>query len=212
MVKETKQKSVESVVMSDKAVELSHKFVEKTRNYRPSGWVLAWGNARATFLNFDYWWTNTLGNRIVEADMVQKKPPVPLLSLSRLELDTFIAFRETAKKQGIDTSINNAGQGFEYKAHLLSQARVSNPVYVEAHNRAVHHMWHTWGLAPASALSLIAKYIALGAVSGLFAAGIWRYGYHLPERRKIDTYYKSLYAEHPQYWPALAMQKKVRSH
>jgi hypothetical protein len=159
-------------------------------------------------LNVDYLWHKYAGQRIIDADLKHKTPPVPLLTMARLETDAFIAFREAAKKQGLDTSINAVAQNPQYKTHLLTQARVSNPVYVDASNRLIHHMWHSWALAPGSALSMIMKYITIGGVTGLFAAGVWRYGYHLPERRKIDAFYKSLYAEHPQFWPALAMQKK----
>ena len=188
-------------------------YVNSIRDYRPSGWVKAYVNARSTILNFDYWWYRLAGERIVASDLKAKEPPVPLLSVARLETDAFIAFREAAKKNGLDTSIAAAGQNVQYKTHLLAQARLSNPMWVDVHNRMYHHMWHVWVLPPAAALSMIGKYIAIGSITGTIAGAIWRYGYHLPERRKIDAFYKTLYAEHPEFWPALAMQKNnVRTH
>ena len=191
-------------------LETQAKFVENTRNYRPAGWLMAWANARATWLNFDHVWDNSLGQRIVDADVAHKEPPVSLLSVARLEVDAFVRFREQLKKDGLNPSIKATGEQNHYKAMALTAARVSNPVYVDVHNRMFHHMWHVWVLPPASGLSMISKYIFLGTTTGLFFGAIWRYGYHLPERRHIDAFYKSLYADHPEYWPALAMQKKVR--
>lgn len=187
------------------------KFAQAVATYRPSGWVTALSNLRSTTLNFDYWWQRLAGDRMIAADMAHKQPPVPLLSVARLEVDTFITFRDAMKAQGLDTSIKAVKQDTQHKAYLLTQARVSNVAYVDAHNRMFHHMWHTWALPPASSLSLISKYIVVGLITGTIGACIWRYGYHLPERRKIDAFYKTLYSEHPEFWPALAMQqKKVR--
>jgi len=198
---------------SDSHLTAQSRYVDLHRDYRPSGWVNAYVKARSSFLNFDYWWDRLLGERIVASDLKAKEPPVPLLSVARLETDAFIAFREAAKKDGLDVSMAAVGQNVQYKTHLLGQARLSNPMWVDVHNRMYHHMWHVWVLPPAAALSMVGKYIAVGGISGLIAGSIWRFGYHLPERRKIDAFYKTLYAEHPEFWPALAMQKNnVRTH
>lgn len=192
----------------DQHLAAHSQFAQGIRSYRPSGWVTAYANLRATTLNFDYWWQKLAGHRIVSSDMAHKQPPVPLLSVARLEVDALIQYREAAKARGLNPSIKAAKQDSRLKADLLTMARVSNPAYVDAHNRMFHHMWHVWVLPPASSLSLIMKYITIGLATGTVAAAVWRYGYHLPERRKIDAFYKTLYSEHPEFWPALAMQKR----
>lgn len=184
------------------------RFAQSARSYRPSGWVTAFANLRSTTFSFDYWWQQLAGHRMITADMAHKQPPVPLLSVARLEVDALIQYREAAKAAGLDPSVKAAKYDARLKAELMTKARISNPAYVDAHNRMFHHMWHVWVLPPASSLSLIMKYISIGLITGTIAASIWRYGYHLPERRKIDAFYKTLYSEHPEFWPALAMQKK----
>lgn len=183
-------------------------WVATSRKYRPSPWVAGLLNARSTWLNFDYWWDRTLGERIIHKDLEHKQPPVSLLEVSRLEVDTMIAYRESMKKVGVDPSITASTSQALYKAEKLAQVRAADQVYVDVINKMNHHMHHVYGMPPAHGLSLIMKYVVIGTITGTALAAVWRYGFHLPERRKIDAFYKSLYADHPEFWPALAMQQK----
>lgn len=214
LIRRRKEKQAKnlSVLIADMSVE-SHiaaaaTFTDAMRNYRASGWVNGLAKLRGSFLHFDYWWDRLVGDRILARDAAHKEPPVPISSLQRLEVDAFIAYRQAAKAQGLDVSLSASKENAATKAFLFGQARANNAVYVDAHNRMYHHMWHMWVLPPGSALSVISKYIAIGIITGTAAAAVWRYGYHLPERRKIDAFYKTLYTEHPEFWPALAMQKR----
>lgn len=192
-------------------------FSDHTKDFNPAkynkgGLLQKIVEARATWFNFDSVFNKFAGNLLFKRDMVEKKPPVSLSEFAAQEVDLVIKWQEACKEQlKIDTSIKNLKnltkgekeQVFELWGKMVH----SSPEYLKNSKELSFHMWHVWSLPPASYKVAIARYLAIGSITGI-AGGLWfRYGYHIPERRKLDAYYKQLYKEHPEYWPALKVKK-----
>lgn len=181
--------------------------------YNKGGFFQKYVEARSTWLNFDAIFNKYAGSIIFKRDMAEKKPPVSLSAFTAQEVDLVLKWQEVCKEQlKIDVSIKNLknlDKAQRAKAFELWGKTVhSSPEYLKNCKELSFHMWHVWSLPPASYKVAIARYLAVGTITGLIGGAIFKYGYHIPYRRKLDAYYKQLYTDHPEYWPALGATKK----
>lgn len=56
-------------------------------------------------------------------------------------------------------------------------------------------------MSAASAVSILKREALIGTAGGLVCALVWRYGFHIPSRNKIDNYYAELAAKEGRTMP-----------
>lgn len=180
---------------------------------KKSSFIFKYFEARKTWLNFNHFYNTYVGNIVFRRDMEEKKPPVALDKFAVQELDLMIQWQKACKeKLNIDTSIKNlknlTTKQKEEAFGLWGNIVRENATYCKARSDLAFHMWHVWTLPPASYKVLIAKYLAIGGITAVAGGLVFKFGYHLRFRKKLDSYYKQLYQEHPEYWPALKVKKE----
>lgn len=159
--------------------------------------------------NFDLLWDKFAGSLLKKI-----YNPTPELSdkllkdLEKLELKIELTTREIMSRNNKSAitakEIATKPHSYIFYNNFQILASPSNSALID---NAIFHSFNSTKFVPVHSVIFIFKYFALGLITGTIVASMWRFGFHIPQRKRADAYYKRLYEDNPEYWPALAQQK-----
>eukprot|EP01122_Echinamoeba_exundans_P000643 TRINITY_DN1056_c1_g1_i1.p2 TRINITY_DN1056_c1_g1~~TRINITY_DN1056_c1_g1_i1.p2 ORF type:complete len:197 (+),score=48.05 TRINITY_DN1056_c1_g1_i1:60-593(+) len=155
-------------------------------------------------------WNATVGNRIISYTLEQRMPK-NLGELLSAEEEIIAEWKRKMAAQGVQVTIKSIREApFPQRIAMmraLKEVRDAHPTHASLAKSLEEGMWETWHHAPATYRNWFSREITYGMVIGLGLGAVWKYGYELPLAERTEDYYRQLYKQNPELWPALTQRK-----
>lgn len=156
-------------------------------------------------------WNAAVGKRIIDYT-IEQRVPKNLGELLTVEEEIVAEWKRKLAAQGIQATVKSIREApLPQRIAMMrtfKEVRDAHPTHAALARSLEEGMWNTWHHAPATYRNWFSREITWGTVIGLGLGAWWKYGYELPLQERTEDYYRQLYKQNPELWPALTAQKK----